>query len=163
MVFPVKIQSFGKVELNFWNVFDENYRKILWFGCRNVCLLMRSFQLFHGGISGNASIAVISTHCRESCLFINSKKSRAKNNFSSKVFLVKLNQIQRELLEESLIPGQLPPLEPFDLTINVDHLESVEMSGRGKALFFQFLKNLGPRWFFVRITKWRPKNPVKNN
>ena len=112
----------------------------------------------------NASIAVISTHCRESCLFINSKKSRVKNNFSSKVFLVKLNQIQRELLEESLIPGQLPPLEPFDLTINVDHLESVEMSGQRQSFIFSISEKSWTTLVFRPNNKMASsQNPVKIN
>ena len=45
----------------------------------------------------------------------------------------------------------------FDLTIDVDHFESVEMSGQRQSFIFSNLaENLQPRWFFVRITKWRP-------
>ena len=118
--FPVKMfvlvhftaKSFGKVELNLASTpsLECLRRKLLeesliWLSkCpgRGKALFETSFQLFHGGFSGKCEHSRNLIHCRESCLFINSKKSSQKQLLQQSL-LVKLNQIQRKLLEESLI------------------------------------------------------------
>ena len=97
----------------------------------------------------NASIAVHDP--QESCLFINSKKSSQKQLLQQSL-LVKLKPnlastpslecLRRKLLEESLT-----------------WIPTWTILSQRLSFIFQFLKIFNHAGF----SKWRPKNPVKNN
>ena len=81
-----------------------------------------------------------------------STKNPVKNNFSS------LPLLRSKIVKVSLVDGFTGMSWLSTWTI----LSRSRCPGRGKDLFFKHsVEKLQPRWFFVRKTKWRPKNPVK--
>ena len=153
MVFSVKIQSFGKVELNLASTPSlECLRRklseesLIWLSkCPSTDEIISTLPRWYFRQCEHSRSLI---RRRESCLFINSKKIQSKNLQQS--LLVKLNQI-RKLLGETLI-------WPSTWTI----LSRSRCPGRGKALLFQFLKNLQATLVFRPNNKMASsQNPVK--
>ena len=172
MVFPVKIQSSGKVELNSASTPSlECLRRklsedsLIWLSkCLSTDEITPTLPRWYFRQCEHSRSLI---RRRESCLFINSKKNPVKNlqltapkaknrqnfaggwppgmfieawGYTSMVFPVKIQSFGKVELQQSLF-GKVEPDSKtigrnFELTINVDHLESVEMSGQRQSFTF---------------------------